>query len=761
MGLKFKSFKFVIFVYFFFSLYVLKVTYATPLLDIELQKENTHWTIEQITYSNWAVKSKVSEGDIVLAINDTQISNDSHLQYDPYIRGAQGITIQKQNGDIKQIAIRHQDLPEQWYMQFVLPLVYFIITLFTTLYLHYYKKDTPSINLLIKFILVVSLAYISSGASARMDTLSVCVNSVCLLLSIVLLLQFIKNYFDYWHIKSFLLQNVKIFYVIPIVALILRAIRFLYPPFTPNDSVIILSLFLFLLLYVFVVFIEGYMRYRLVKLKFLFIGLFIPFIPFILFFLVPEVVMKKPIFTADICALFLLLIPFNIIFFHLTERLFDLTYYITRFRYYFLMGFFLTCWIVTGLYFLLDLSNKQIVWTTFFLFSSIIIFLYIKEKLDYLGRNVLFSSKGNHMHQLYQIIKKIGTAYKVEEILRVLIDEISQHLEIKKIAVITYFYDTSQLHSTDSTIPITNISKILSLSVGDIMKEQQFSIGTIHQDSNCKRWIIINHQKNIRLKAEELIWLELILTYTSVFIESTKVIEELIAELQQLKREKISEPTWMKKLIWFKTEDEKFKLAQELHDTVLQEYIHIARQMDLLLAEQKTSNYYEQFLQLHKQMLQTVYQLRAYCETLKPPLLQQIGLHIALERLAEKIKDKAKFTLNTTFDRLYLEDEQMTLSIYRIVQELLNNGMKHSKATYVELSVLEINQGFKIFYQDNGVGCDVSLLEQSDSLGIYGIKERVSAFDGQIIIESELNQGFILQIIIYESENINDFLINS
>ncbi|UZM99267.1 histidine kinase [Lysinibacillus sp. MHQ-1] len=77
----------------------------------------------------------------------------------------------------------------------------------------------------------------------------------------------------------------------------------------------------------------------------------------------------------------------------------------------------------------------------------------------------------------------------------------------------------------------------------------------------------------------------------------------------------------------------KYQLAQELHDTNLQEQLHIAREVDVLVNAKDTSDMQEKLAQIHKQMVDSLYELRAYCENLKPPLLDTLGLNAALEKV--------------------------------------------------------------------------------------------------------------------------------
>ncbi|MFF2176729.1 ATP-binding protein [Lysinibacillus sp. NPDC058147] len=741
---------------------MLSVSYSAPFLSIGIEEQDQQWKIKSINYEEWARNEQVFIGDIILTIDGKSIQDISRIQYDPYIRGATALSIQKSDDSILNIDIQHTDIPQQFYMLFVFPSIYFLLILCISFYLYYYKKYLPHVNFLIAFILTVSLAYISSGASAKLDNISIIVNSSCLLLCVILLLNYLKKIFLFLDIKWPFIKNTQILYIFPLFSIFLCIIRFFYPPFGSISPLIILVLFIFLLSITLFILAYSYIKYKLTPLKIFFIGLITPFLPFLTLFVLPEVLFRHFILNADICALFLLLIPFNIIFIQLTERLFDIVYHISRFRYYITLSLFFTFWAILGIYSITDISLTNLFGITLFLLASSIIFLYMKEKIDYHGRKILFSSKGNYIHKLYKTIEELGKTYRVEEMLQLLIEKVAYHLEVKEVSIITYDYATRQIiSSNDHLFLIEDDSSFQRLRPGEIVKKDHVYMALIHEDTHFKRCLIINHEHKIRLKAEELLWLELLLTYTHSFIESTKIIEELVDELHQLQQTDISEPTWLKKMVWLRVENEKFQLAQELHDTVLQEHLYIVRQVDRLIYEKDLLAIKSKLKNLHEQMILSINSLRTYCETLKPPLLTKVGLNAALERLFEQTTSRADFTLTTRLDRLYLEDEQLTLIIYRIVQELLNNALKHSQAETVELYLQELDDGFELVYRDNGIGCNLSEIWHCESMGLQGIRERVEAYNGQITIDSDMNEGIYIQIKIIERSEVFDFSINN
>ena len=757
--IKSKWFWLAISVYLTLGVYLLNVTYSTPFLGIELKEENEQWVIIDPYYKDWAAKQQIEYGDIVLNIDGIKIDELSNIIYSPVIRVANDLTLMKPNGQIINVQINPLDIPQQFYYVLVIPACYYFLTLIISLYLYYKQKNIILTNLLILFILTVSLAYVSIGASGRLDNIGMIVNRGSMLLCLVLLIHFLKNYFLFLNINWLLFNNIKAFYILPVIAILLSMFSIVYPFKNPLFSIIILWLFFLLLIMILGILIVSYFKYRTPQFKILLIGIILPFLPFLFLYVIPDILFHKYILSADVCALFLMCIPFSFIFTQLTERIFDMEYFITRLRYYgsFSLGF--TIWIVFGLYWLADqgLSIAKIAEIFLFTFLSLIALFYVKEKVDYRQRKVLFSTKGDYIHQLYTTVDKIGRVVKIEDLLGKFTQAVSLHLELNDVYVLTYDYQRHQLISHNSLHNQLDLEIIEKLQQGDIKKIDAFYLAFIHQDAHYKRILVLHHNNSINLKDEELVWLELLLLYLNNFIDNTKMIEGLIEELKLMKQEDGNQLPWLNKLLWLRFEEEKYQLAQELHDTNLQEQLHIAREVDVLIHEKDATAIQAKLGNIHEQMIASLHELRTYCENLKPPLLDTLGLNAALEKLIQKVYKRADFVLIYTMDRLYLEDERLNLMIYRVFQELLNNALKHSYATSVEIHLKEMSDGFEIIYIDNGVGCELQEVMQSDSMGITGMKERVKAFNGQFYINTSIHEGMSIRITIKEESETLDY----
>lgn len=723
----------------------------SPVVGIEVEKQNNKWVIAQLGYSELGKTHGIRVGDTVRELDDRDINEYKGLQYDQTIRSANSLTIENSEGELRNVSIKHRDLPIPFLYYFLLPLGYFIIALVLAIYLFYQKKGNDlSLNYLILFLLTVALAYSSIAGATRIDRISVIVNSTGMILALVFLIYFLRSYFQLINIQWSFLKNLKWLYLFPIFVFICSVLEAFIPRIYRFNTTMILILFFVFLTGILMILILTMIQYQNTKIKVLFWGIVLPFLPFLFLFVLPEILFKDYILSSATSALFLLLIPFEFIFVQLNERLFDINYHISRFRYYFLFSTGITVWIVTGIYAMTSIPTKQLAGLGIFILGSLIIFFYVKEKIDYVNRKVLFTPKGDYIHLLYSTIDEIKNTVNMEELFQRLCEKIAVQLELKTVYIIEYDMQENQ-YLTDNggknnLHESLNEDVVSELCLGKIIRNHYCYAIPIHQDSRKKHILILGSNGNTRLKNEEILWIELLTLYVSNFIDNTRLVEDLLVELNLLQQKGEHSPAWLKKLVWLQLEEEKHQLAQELHDTILQEHIFLIREVNSFLYEKKHDSIPHEISELNQQLIDINTQLRSYCERLKPPLLDTLGLNAALNKLFLQTKQRAEFTLIHSIDPIDSQDSQLLLLIYRVIQEMLSNAVKHSNATYVKIQLTSYEGGFEIFYMDNGIGCDLDIIAHSDSMGLNGMRERVLAFNGHIDIDSYPNEGMQIMI---------------
>lgn len=747
-----KLFWSIITIYLILGIYLFITSIQSPIAGIEVEKSNDKWEISNFEYPELANLHHINQGDFLLKVNDQDITKFNSLDYDQTIRSANSLTIMTKEGDIRDVLLSHYDLPFQFLAYFILPLCYFFIVLFIAAYLFKNKKgNSQSLKYLILFMLSLALAYSSIASSTRLDRIGIVVNSTSMILSAVLLLQFIKFYLMFIDIKFKVLNKSSWFYLFPIIVFILTILEGPFPFLFSVNTLIILSIFFILLTMIIIILGISQVNYKKPHIKLLLWGFILPFLPFLFLFVLPVLIFQEFIISSTASALFLLLIPIGFIFAQLSERLFDVEYHISRLRYYTFYSLILTIWLILGISLLTSVSFNKLVDTALFIFISLVISFYIKEKIDYHNRKVLFSPRGDYIHLLYTTIDEIGNAIKTEEVFQRLSSIISKQFELDIVYVVAYDVQEKRfLPTQDNNVAIIhkslNQSIFDNLQLREIKKYDSYYVACLHHDIELKHFLVMGNNNNTQLKHEELLWLELLILFVNSFIDSSKLVEDLLEQLTLAQQKGTDQPIWLKKLVWLQLEDEKNQLAQELHDTVLQEQIFLIREMDSILYETDIEKMQPKIADFHRQLVTINHQLRSYCEKLKPPLLDTLGLNAALNKLIMETKKRAAFSLITSLEQVNVENKQIPLLIYRIIQEMLSNAVKHSEATYVKIQLKNYNNGFEIFYMDNGVGCDMDTINQSDSMGLTGMRERVLAYGGYIDIDTYPNEGMQIHI---------------
>jgi signal transduction histidine kinase len=189
---------------------------------------------------------------------------------------------------------------------------------------------------------------------------------------------------------------------------------------------------------------------------------------------------------------------------------------------------------------------------------------------------------------------------------------------------------------------------------------------------------------------------------------------------------------------------ERSRLARDLHDSVTQSLYsltllseaarRLAASSDLDKVQEAISRLGDIGQQALKEMRLLVYQLR-------PSVLRREGLVRALAYRLETVEKRAGVeTMLAVEGRLDLASSAEE-QIYHVVQEALNNALKHASATSVTVRLVGDEQGLTVAVEDNGVGFDTERLDGDTGIGLVSMRERVTSLGGQLILASSPGQG--------------------
>ena len=135
-------------------------------------------------------------------------------------------------------------------------------------------------------------------------------------------------------------------------------------------------------------------------------------------------------------------------------------------------------------------------------------------------------------------------------------------------------------------------------------------------------------------------------------------------------------------------------------------------------------------------------EIRKLSKTLLPPSLGEVGLQEALNDVIEKIKrvnDSIHFLIDWQIPDENTLSEKLKLTIFRIVQEQLNNIFKHAKASNIIISLKQEEEGIQLSIKDDGVGFDTS--QKRNGVGLQNIFERTDLLKGTATINSQPGAG--------------------
>jgi two-component system sensor histidine kinase DegS len=200
-------------------------------------------------------------------------------------------------------------------------------------------------------------------------------------------------------------------------------------------------------------------------------------------------------------------------------------------------------------------------------------------------------------------------------------------------------------------------------------------------------------------------------------------------------------------------EEERKYIARELHDDMAQILGSLSRRLDNLLRKEHSfrSSDVSSLQDVRTLLNKGIKSLNSFIQNLRPSLLDDLGLIPAIRSLTHNLEN-TDGTLSTF--RVIGEERRLTneieLSLFRIVQEALNNVSKHAQATEVQVTAEFHDSGIILIVGDNGKGFELEGsmddLPRIGQLGLMGMQERVWLLGGSIEVNSRPGKGTTLKV---------------
>lgn len=284
----------------------------------------------------------------------------------------------------------------------------------------------------------------------------------------------------------------------------------------------------------------------------------------------------------------------------------------------------------------------------------------------------------------------------------VLLEKAIQSRNLDKVV----FYNNEVYRTKDSLSSAKNKLINLELAAKYETKEKE-------QEIKLQQETIIN--KNTVIVALILVFIALLLAIIIYYLKQKQ---------KKLSLEKERSLQFTKNLL-DKTEEERKRIASDLHDSVSHELLSLKHSFE---ASQ---------LQLNEKVDTIINDIRAISRNLHPVLFEKIGLEASLEQFIERIQNTHRFMITSAINYQNGLTTEKELQIYRIVQEAVSNIIKYADAIAAKLVLTENKDDVTLEIIDNGKGFNLEeTLETKDAFGLYNIIERSKAIGGQAHITS-------------------------
>lgn len=192
-------------------------------------------------------------------------------------------------------------------------------------------------------------------------------------------------------------------------------------------------------------------------------------------------------------------------------------------------------------------------------------------------------------------------------------------------------------------------------------------------------------------------------------------------------------------------EDERKRLAQDIHDEIGQYLTAIHVDASAISAAKKLADAKESAKAIGVVTRQMMYTIHDLLQRLRPRVLDELGLSLALAELAHHWRERNSNTiLIHNIAKLGDVDETSAVTAYRIMQECLTNVSKHANARRLNIDIKHDDSNITMEIVDDGDGFDVN--QQTRGYGLAGMQERVQGLRGLMYIESVQGKGTKIKV---------------
>ncbi len=721
-----------------------------PYLGINIES-NSHgqWVIYSLDSESGSQQLNLRTGDIIKKLDGKDPNKHFSTKKWEIIEQVDAIQVER-NGNI--IDISTKDISRTSKIDilslFSEGLSFFIVALL------YFKADihhSKSARNLSFVFFIYGITFMCLVASIRTDVIGSYVIGLCLMSAPVVFLHFLIDFFKEKCDIRLPRQYIKYLYGVLLFFAVLKLYDFnplegqLLHYISRQVSLVFFSIGIFIDFYVLFYIYIKYRKehsYASTIIKTVLFSLFVSFIPVIIFAFIPQILGVKewvsPAFTSWIVLFF----PLSFAYLLITKQLYDIDVVLRRIAYTVLLSVIPSIAIigVNAVVFQKDASVEHLALGFIIVLTIVSSILYSFEYFTTKLEAVMFPRKHFLQKALKKISKNLGAISSIHELKDIILVDIVNILQVYGGAIAFKYRDTTEIIHEGSIDP----EEVRQLVETDESDSANYSRLEINSQEEYTSYLVLTRKKsNTLLGMEEIQWLNLIITYLAVSLENIFLIRKLTVKLQQFAAQipdehEANDVFWFRKLMFELQENERVRIATDLHDTTMQDLFFLKRRLTSLLEQYAFKKEdVEQMNSMIRYIEVINMNLRQNCFELHPHLLSEIGLVETIRKLIQQEMPICSFELTFEaggFFTVEKRDMETKTHVFRIVQELLNNAKKHSQASKVKFSMSEAGNVLYLDYEDNGIGFDPKRPLKRDvgspGMGIEQIKSRILYLKG-------------------------------
>ncbi|MEO5942686.1 MAG: sensor histidine kinase [Ferruginibacter sp.] len=303
------------------------------------------------------------------------------------------------------------------------------------------------------------------------------------------------------------------------------------------------------------------------------------------------------------------------------------------------------------------------------------------------------------------------------------------------------FYNYSALSDSVENIILSNkiIKNTLELDAKYSLGKKQIEIDNLAKEKKIQQLELAQKKQTIYWLIGSLILLFAIAFFYYRYSQQKKILQQ--QKITELENEKLLTAT---QAIVQGQEEERTRLAKDLHDglggILSSTKYSLGNMKQNLIITPENAAAFERTMDM---LDQSIKELRRVAHNMMPETLMKLSLSEALQDYCMQVTQSG--ALKVSYQNFGTEDltlENSTkITVYRIIQELINNAIKHANAQTADVQLIYNENKLNITVEDDGNGFDKTLLENASGIGYKNLQSRVDFLKGTIDIQSQLKKG--------------------